>query len=178
MSIDLSNYQANLDRGASRSKQITWAVVQFLFFSLPYPLPSHLRVVLLRWFGASIGHGVVIRSGVNVSFPWRLTVGDHTWIGEEVMILSLDHVTIGSHCCISQRAFLCTGSHRFHSPGFDLITKPIVIREGSWIAAQVFVAPGVTIGPDSMCAAGSVVLHDVPPHTTVIGNPALPKPTR
>ncbi|KLU02926.1 polysaccharide biosynthesis [Rhodopirellula islandica] len=57
-------------------------------------------------------------------------------------------------------------------PTFDLVTKPIVIREGCWVTARCFVAPGVTIGPNSMCAAGSVILKDVPPNTTVIGNPA------
>lgn len=175
LTIDLSNYQSPFDRGASRSKQIAWAVVQFLFFTLPYPLPSRLRVLLLRWFGASIGHKVVIRAGVRVSFPWRLSVGDHTWIGDEVTILSLDQVIIGSHCCISQRAFLCTGSHRFDRPGFDLVTKPIDIKDGSWVAAQVFVAPGVTIGPNSMCVAGSVVLQSVAADTIVCGNPATVK---
>lgn len=67
---------------------------------------------------------------------------------------------------------MCTGSHRFSLPTFDLVTKPIEIKEGSWVAAQVFVAPGVVIGPNSMCVAGSVVLSDVPPDATVIGNPA------
>lgn len=175
MPINLSNYQSNLDRGASRLKQVAWAIFQFLFFTLPYPLPSRIRVALLRCFGASMGHGVVIRAGVKISFPWRLIVGDHTWIGEEVMILSLDQVTIGSHCCISQRAFLCAGSHRFDSPAFDLVTKPIEIKDSSWVASQVFVAPGVTIGPNSMCVAGSVVLKNVPANTTVWGNPAVVK---
>ena len=51
------------------------------------------------------------------------------WIGDEVLILSLAPVKIGSNVCISQRAFLCTGSHDFRSEGFDLITKPIEIGE-------------------------------------------------
>ncbi len=175
VSMNLSTYRSSLDRGASRVKQVAWAIVQFLFFALPYPLPSRFRVFLLRCFGASIGRGVVIRAGVKISFPWRLTIGDHTWIGEDVMILSLDQVTLGSNCCVSQRAFLCTGSHRFDRPGFDLVTKPIEIKDGSWVAAQVFVAPGVTIGPNSMCVAGSVVLKDVAANTTACGNPAVLK---
>lgn len=175
MSIRLADYRSTLDRGASKAKQIAWMMVQFLFFALPYPLPSRFRVFLLRCFGASIGRGVVIRAGVKISFPWRLTIGDHTWIGEDVMILSLDRVTLGSNCCVSQRAFLCTGSHRFDRPGFDLVTKPIVVQDGSWVAADVFVAPGVTIGPNSMCVAGSVVLGDVAADSTVCGNPAVVK---
>lgn len=138
----------------------------------PWPWPSALRVAWLRAFGAKVGQGVVVRSYVNVTFPWRLTIGDHVWLGEEVLILSLAPVVIESHVCISQRAFLCTGSHNFRAPKFDLITKPIVIRQGSWVAAQAFVAPGIEVGPGSMVSAGSIVLQDVPPGVLAGGNPA------
>lgn len=141
-------------------------------FLNPVPWPSELRVALLRAFGARIGQGVVVRSNVNVTFPWRLEVGDYVWFGEEVIVLSLAEVSIESHVCLSQRAFLCTGSHDFRAPKFDLVTKPIVIRRRSWVAAQSFIAPGVEIGEESMIAAGSVVLENVPPKSLVRGNPA------
>ena len=112
---------------------------------------------MLRLFGAKVGSGVVIRSRTNISFPWRLQIGDHVWIGEEVMILALAPVTIASHCCISQRAFLCTGSHDFDKPSFDLITKPISIGESSWIAACAFVGPDTDIAPGTFVKANSVV---------------------
>jgi putative colanic acid biosynthesis acetyltransferase WcaF len=162
----------HFDRGAPRWKEALWMLVKSLFFLHSLPLPSPLRVGLLRIFGARIGRNVVVRARVNITYPWRLSVGDHVWLGEEVQILSLAPVTIESNVCVSQRAFLCTGSHAFRSPTFDLVTKPIVIREGSWIAAQAFVAPGVTIGPGSMVAAGAVVTRDVPPGVVVSGNPA------
>jgi putative colanic acid biosynthesis acetyltransferase WcaF len=94
------------------------------------------------------------------------------WIGEEVLVLSLAQVTIESNCCISQRAFLCTGSHDFSSPAFSLRTKEITIREGSWVAAGAFIGPGVQVGPGSMVTAGSVVTADVRPRVIVSGNPA------
>lgn len=137
-----------------------------------FPIPSKLRVALLHCFGAEIGRGVVIRSKVNIAFPWRLSIGDHVWIGEEVILLTLAPVRIGSNCCISQRAFLCTGSHDFSKPSFDLITKPIVIEDGCWIAANSIVLPGVTFRAGSMCAAGSVVVKDVESGDIVGGNPA------
>ncbi len=176
--MKLKNYKSGLDRGASRFKECLWVFCRPLFFAHAIPLPSTFLCMILRMFGASIGSGVVIRSGLNLKFPWRLTVGNDVWIGEDVEILNLANVTIGSDCCISQRAFLCTGSHRFDKPGFDLITKPITIRDGSWVAAMVFIAPGVTVGPNSMCVAGSVVLRDVAPDTIVLGNPAVAKLSR
>jgi putative colanic acid biosynthesis acetyltransferase WcaF len=171
--IDLSGYTTGgFERGASRLKETAWWAVRTLFFQTPLPWPSALRVALLRLFGATVGVGVVIRSQVNITFPWRFAAGDHVWIGEEVLVLSLAPVTIESNCCISQRAFLCTGSHDFASPAFSLRTSAITIREGSWVAAAAFIAPGVTVGPGSMVGAGSVVLADVGPRVIVRGNPA------
>ncbi len=161
------------DRGQPLWFEALWVMVKCLFFLNPVPWPSAFRVVLLRAFGARVGEGVVVRSQVNVTFPWRLSIGDHVWIGEEVLILSLAPVTLESNVCISQRAFLCTGSHDFRAPNFDLITKPITVRGGSWVAAQAFIAPGVEIGEGSMVAAGSVVLENVPPKSFVRGNPAV-----
>jgi putative colanic acid biosynthesis acetyltransferase WcaF len=161
------------DRGQPLWLEALWIAVKCLFFLNPIPWPSPLRVALLRAFGARVGEGVVVRSQVNVTFPWRLSVGDDVWLGEEVLILSLAQVTLESSVCLSQRAFLCTGSHNFRAPGFDLITKPITVRTGSWVAAQVFVAPGVEVGEGSMIAAGSVVLASVPPKSFVQGNPAI-----
>lgn len=153
-------------------KEGLWQFCKVLFFQNPIPLPSALRVSLLRAFGANIGFGVIIRAGVNITFPWRLTVGDHVWIGEEVTILSLAPVRIGSNVCISQKAYLCTGSHDHRLETFDLITRPIVVGSGAWVAALAFLGPGVTIGEGSVVGAGSVVMKDVPAGSRVRGNPA------
>jgi len=161
------------DRGKPLWFEAVWMVVKCLFFLNPAPWPAGFRVALLRAFGAQVGRGVVVRAQVNITFPWRLRVGDDVWIGEEALILSLAQVTLESNVCISQRAFLCTGSHDFRAPKFDLITKPITVRGGSWVAAQAFVAPGVEIGAGSMVTAGSVVLENVPPKSLVRGNPAV-----
>lgn len=173
--IDLSQYDnSGFCRGASRFREAAWWVVRGLLFMHAFPVPSSLKVGALRWFGARVGRGVVIRSRVNVTFPWRLSVGDHVWLGDEVLILSLAEVTIGSNVCLSQRAFLCTGSHDFSRPTFDLVTAPICIEDGCWVAAGAFVGPGVTLGASSLCAAASVVVKDVPAGAVVGGNPARP----
>ena len=162
----------DFDRGAPRWKEALWVAVRCIFFQTPWPWPSAWRVGLLRAFDAKIGHGVVIRANVNISHPWRLEMGDHVWIGEDVGILSLAQVTIGSNVCISQRAYLCTGSHDFRREDFKLKVAPIRVHDGSWIAAASFIAPGVEIGPNAMVSAGSVVFKNVEPGTRVRGNPA------
>jgi len=171
--MDLSLYDnTDFDRGASRLKEATWVLVRWIFFQTSFPWPSRLRVALLRLFGAKTGRGVVIRANVNISFPWRLTIGDHVWIGEDVGILTLAPVTIESNVCISQRAYLCTGSHDFRREDFKLLVAPITVRKGSWIAAASFIAPGVEIGSGAIVSAGSAIFEDVAPKTFVRGNPA------
>jgi len=166
---------SDFSRGASKIKEVLWWVVRSLFFAPWFPVPSALKVAALRAFGAKVGKGVVIRSRVNITFPWRLSIGDHVWIGEEVLILSLAPVTIASHVCISQRVFLCTGSHRFRSENFDLVTKPIVIGEGCWIAANAFIGPGVALDPGTLCSAGAVVMRSSGSGEVLRGNPATPR---
>ncbi len=162
-------------RGVSSFREMIWWLARSLLFAPWFPVPSLLKVLSLRLFGARIGSGVVIRSRVNITFPWNLTIGDHVWIGDEVMILSLAPVVIGSHVCISQRAFLCTGSHSFRSANFDLIVRPITIEEGCWVAASAFIGCGVTLGRGTLCCAGAVVMNSTSPNQVMIGNPARPR---
>ncbi len=173
--IDLSQFRNDgFSRGEPAWKEAVWWVVRAVFFAHAVPVPSAIKVVLLRFFGAKVGRGVVIRSRVNITFPWRFECGDDVWIGDEVLILSLDRVKLGSSVCVSQRAFLCTGSHDFGKVGFDLITRPIVVGDSCWIGAQAFVAPGVTFGAGSRCGAGAVVTRDVGAGESVNGVPARP----
>ena len=171
--MDLSIYDnSNFDRGAPQWKAALWALARWIFFQNALPWPSGLRVALLELFGAKIGKRVIIRANVNISFPWRLQIGDQVWIGEDVGILSLAQVTIESNVCVSQRAYLCTGSHSFRREDFKLKAAPITVRTGSWVAAAAFVGPGVEIGAGSVVSAGSVVLENVPANVLVQGNPA------
>lgn len=160
------------DRGVGCLCEGAWWVVRSLFFAPWLPVPSAWKVVALRLFGARVGRGVVIRSRVNITFPWRVEIGDHVWIGDEVMILSLGPVRIGSHTCISQRAFLCTGSHEHRKETFDLVVKPVTVGDSCWIGAQAFVGPGVTVGSGATVAAGAVAIQNVGAGKIVAGNPA------
>ncbi|HEY0257970.1 MAG TPA: WcaF family extracellular polysaccharide biosynthesis acetyltransferase [Candidatus Methylacidiphilales bacterium] len=171
MRLDLYN-NSDFRRGAGTFKEGLWILTKCLFFLPALPWPSGLRVFLLRIFGARLGVGVVIRSGVNISFPWRFEAGNHVWIGEDVTILSLAPVTLGSHVCISQKAFLCTGSHDWKAEAFTLQTRAITIEDQVWIAAQAFVGPGANVGRGSIVAAGTVLMKPIPPDSIAKGNPA------
>lgn len=175
--LDLSRFRnPEFERGVPRWKEVLWWGVRSWVFAGWFPVPSAVKVMALRWFGAKVGKGVVIRSRVNITMPWRLEVGDHVWLGDEVLILSLAPVRIGSHCCVSQRAFLCTGSHDYRRPTFDLQTAPIELRDGTWVAAGAFVGPGVVAGPYTVIAAGAVVTKPVPGGMLAYGNPMQCRP--
>ena len=164
--------------GASSAKQLLWYIINALFFINPLNPLSGLKVRLLRLFGAKTGNGVVIKPGVNIKYPWRLTIGDHCWIGEKVWIDNLVDVRLGNHVCLSQGALLLTGSHNYKKSTFNLITKPITIQNGVWIGALATVTGGCICGSHSVLAAGSVANQSLEPYTIYQGNPAIAKRKR
>ncbi|MGH7870278.1 MAG: WcaF family extracellular polysaccharide biosynthesis acetyltransferase [Candidatus Dormibacteraceae bacterium] len=161
------------NRGAGLSKRVLWLLVSWVLFRLCPLSFSWLKRIVLRLFGARIGKGVVIKPQVKITFPWKLEVGDHSWIGEEAWLLSLDRIVVGSNVCISQRAFLCTGSHNYKSSTFNLITAPIRVENGAWLAAGCWVGPGVTVGSHAVLTAGAVAGKNLEPWAIYSGNPAF-----
>jgi putative colanic acid biosynthesis acetyltransferase WcaF len=171
---DLFNPSKGLVRGRSKVVEAFWYLVKWAFFLSALPWPSGLRVLLLRAFGARVGSAVYIKPRVNIHFPWKLEVGDHAWIGEEVFVLNFETVRIGAHACISQRAFLCTGNHDFRDATMTYRNAPITVGDGAWIGAQCFVSPGVNVGTEAVATAGSIVVRDLPPGMICSGNPCVP----
>ena len=176
--LDTFDPKLGLDRGRSRIVEALWYFTRRVFFTTSFPWPSRIKAGLLRVFGAHVGRGVVIKPRVKVHFPWKLSIGDHAWLGEEAWILNFEPVSIGSHACISQRVFLCAGNHDFHAGDFRYRNAPIRIGDGAWIGAQAFVAPGVEIGAESVVCAGSVVTTSLPAARVCSGNPCIPGKAR
>ncbi|MFD2917437.1 WcaF family extracellular polysaccharide biosynthesis acetyltransferase [Psychroserpens luteus] len=173
MKTDLSTYNNNWYQPGSRFKRLTWYYVNELFFkSSLFPI-SGLKVSLLRLFGAKIGTGVIIKPNVNIKYPWKLSIDDYCWIGESVWIDNLDNVTIGSNVCLSQGAFLLCGNHNYKLKSFDLIVKPIVLKQGAWIGAKSIVGPGVTVYDHAILAVGSTTSIDLEAYGIYRGNPAI-----
>ena len=164
---------SDFDEGASRLKWILWFFANNLLVKNPLNPSSGLKRAVLKAFGARIGTGVIIKPGFNVKFPWRLTVGNHVWLGEDVWIENQGEVYIGDNCCVSQDAMLMTGNHNYKKTTFDLMESGITLEEGAWIGARACVCPGVTVGSHAILAVGSIASSDLEAYTIYRGNPAV-----
>ncbi|MBK7410249.1 MAG: colanic acid biosynthesis acetyltransferase WcaF [Saprospirales bacterium] len=173
MKTDLSSFSnPQFSRGASRLKEFAWYVISAMFFRHELTVLSFTKVWWLRRFGATVGKGVVVKPSVQIKFPWKLSIGDHSWLGEHVWIDNLEQVTIGSNVCISQGALLLTGNHDYKKPSFDLIVQPIVLEDGVWIGARSVVCPGVTARSHAVLAVGSVATKELEAYGVYQGVPA------
>lgn len=171
--IDLSNPDSSeLVRGRSRLIEALWIFLGAPVLASRLMLSAGVRSWLLRLFGAEIGLNMYMKPGVRVKFPWYLSVGDHCWIGEDVWIDNLAPVTIGSHVCVSQGAYLCTGNHDWAKPNLKLFTRPIRLERGCWVGARTLVGPGVTVNEGAILTAGSVATKDLLSFGIYTGNPA------
>jgi len=162
----------------SIAKRSLWYVINIVLFNTPIPFPSFLKRTILRIFGAEIGIGVVIKPSIRIKYPWMLSVGNHSWIGEGVWIDSLGKVDIGPNCCISQGAMLLCGNHDFSVSSFDLIVGDITLEDGVWLGAKSIVTSGVICHTHSVLSVGSVASKDLEAYSIYRGNPAVKTKSR
>jgi putative colanic acid biosynthesis acetyltransferase WcaF len=161
------------DPGRSLLVRVVWLAINAAFFLTWFPWPSSVKVGILRLFGARIGTGVVIKPRVNVKYPWRLTVGDDSWIGEAAWLDSLAPIRIGSNACLSQGCTIETGNHDWSKVSFDLIVKEVVIEDGAWAAVNSLLLPGSRLATHAILGAGSVLSGDTEPYGIYVGVPAI-----
>ncbi len=170
---DLSKYNNDWYKpGAPIIIRAIWYLVNWAFFISYCPF-NFLKVFFLRMFGAKIGKGVVLKPRINIKYPWRLSIGNYSWIGEGAWIDNLDDVVIGANCCISQGALLLCGNHNFKKSTFDLMTGKIVLEDGAWIGAKSIVCGGVVCKSHAVLTAGSVAVDSLAPYSIYQGNPAV-----
>jgi putative colanic acid biosynthesis acetyltransferase WcaF len=160
------------DKGRGLPMRMIWLAVNALVFLNPLVTSYGLKRWILRLFGADIGQGVLIKPSVNIKYPWHLTIGEYTWIGERAWLDCTSPLHIGKHCVISQGVYLCCGMHDWADPGMGSVSAPITIEDGAWVAAFARVAGNVTIGQEAIVALGGVVFSDCEPRGTYRGNPA------
>lgn len=176
--VKLSTYTNQHYKSGSTIKKLLWYFTNMIFFKTLVPFPSSFKVKLLRLFGAIIGKNINIKPNVNIKYPWFLEIGSDVWIGESVWIDNLAKVTIGNDVCLSQDAYLLTGSHNYKKSSFDLILGEIILEDGVWIGAMAIVCPSITCKRNSVLSAGSVATSDLNEDTIYQGNPAVQKRSR
>ena len=170
---DLSSFNNTWYKpGRGAFTRFMWYWVNACYFKSSFPF-NGVKIFWLKVFGAKIGSGVVVKPGVNIKYPWRLTVGNNVWIGEKVWIDNLGDVLIEDNVCISQGAFLLCGNHDYKKTTFDLMVGNITLKQGTWIGAKSTVCPGITAGSHSVLTVGSVATSDLEEYTIYQGNPAV-----
>jgi putative colanic acid biosynthesis acetyltransferase WcaF len=160
--------------GAPFLRQVLWFMVGAPLVETSIVPFSGFKVWLLRCFGARIGEGVRIKPGVKIKFPWRLTIGNHCWIGENSWLDNVAPIILEDHVCLSQSVYLCTGNHDWNDPNFKLRPASIHIQSSSWIAAKAIIGPGVVVGQGAVLCLGSVASASLAPMTIYAGNPSIP----
>ena len=173
MITDLGKYNNSWYKPGSLLKRTIWYCVNMVFFKAGIIPVYGLKRFLLRLFGARLGRGVIIKPGVSIKYPWLLTVGENTWIGEQVWIDNLAQVSIGNNVCLSQGALLLCGNHDYTKESFDLSVKPIELEDGVWIGAKALVCPGTICKSHAVLTVQSVASGVLEAYSVYQGNPAV-----
>ncbi|QDV84641.1 putative colanic acid biosynthesis acetyltransferase [Stieleria magnilauensis] len=156
----------------SRLTRLVWNL-SWLVLASWTPAPLHrYRVAILRLFGAQVDWTAHVYGNAKIWLPANLTMGAHSCLGPRVNCYCMDRITLADRAVVSQDSTLCAGSHDISDANFQLITRPIVIGEQAWVAAEVFVGPGVTVGKGAVLGARSVVFKDAIENGIYVGNPA------
>jgi len=157
---------------AIRFKMLVWEIAWNLFCRwTPKPL-NPWRCLWLKRFGATIEGHAFVHQRARIEMPWNLTLLQNACVGDGAILYSQGRIALGRDCVISQGAHLCAGTHDYHDPAFPLITKPIVVEDHVWVAAEAFIHPGVTLAEGCVIGARSVVTKDTEPWTVYSGFPA------
>jgi putative colanic acid biosynthesis acetyltransferase WcaF len=151
-----------------------WWITEKLVFNTSPQFMYGWRRFLLRLFGATIGKNVIVRPSVHTQFPWKLKIGNNSWIGDNVTLYNLGNITIGENVVVSQKSYLCTGTHDYRQPNFPILKMDIVINDEAWIGTDVYIAPGVEIESGCIVGARSSVYKSLPGNKVCLGNPAVP----
>ena len=132
----------------------------------------------LAIFGAKIHKSAKIRRTARIDCPWNLTMGELSALGDHARIIARAPVHVGSSCTLSQYTKILTRAHDPLDPDYQIYTAPVTIHDDAWIAADVVVMPGVTVGEGVVVGARSFVDRSIEPWKIAAGEPALPRRPR
>ncbi len=158
----------------NRIARVVWGAVYVLVFRTS-PRPLHFwRNWVLRAFGARLHPTSRVYPRARVWLPANLEMGAGATLADDVDCYNVRLIRIGAYTTVSQYSYLCGATHDHEDPAMPLVPRPITIGARAWIAADVFVAPGLTIGDGTVVGARSSVFKDLPAWVVAMGNPARP----
>ncbi|MEI7629280.1 MAG: sugar O-acetyltransferase [Bacteroidota bacterium] len=123
--------------------------------------------------GSKIDKSTTIFAPFYTNFGRYISIGKNVFINHACSFLDMGGITIGDNVLIGPKVNLVSENHPIDpSQRNSLIGKPIIIKNNAWIGASATILPGITVGENSIVAAGAIVTKDVPDNTIVAGNPA------
>ncbi len=170
--VDYSTFDNKWYKPGSKILIFIWYFVNILIFKNPLIPFSGLKIIILKLFGARIGKNVLIKPSINIKYPWKLTIGHHSMIGENVWIDNLEEVVIGCNVCLSQGSMLLSGNHNYKKTSFDLILGKIILEDGVWICAKSIVCANVICKSHSILSVNSTATNNLEPYSIYSGTPA------
>lgn len=132
-----------------------------------------IRAILSKIIGKKVDETTTVFTPFRTNFGRFITIGKNVFINHGCSFLDLGGITIEDDVLIGPNVQLITENHSIHpAERNNLELKSILIRKNVWIGAGAIILPGVTVGENSVVAAGAVVTKDVPANTVVAGVPA------
>jgi maltose O-acetyltransferase len=150
---------------------VLWAVED-----IPGRTGLRLRYAVWRRLLKSLGENTILKRHFQVDVPEVVSIGSNCRLAQGTYIGGAGGVTIGDWVAFGPDVKIWSSNHRFDDPDRPCLLqgdedKPVIIEDDVWLGANVFVAPGVTIGKGAVVAAGTVVNKSIPPYALVAGNP-------
>lgn len=156
----------------NRLARLAWQITCAVFFRLS-PRPFHAwRAGLLRLFGAKLGPICHFYPKARIWAPWNLICEDRVSVADDAELYNPSPLYMGSHCIVSQGAYICGATHEYNDPSFRLVHFPMRLGAYSWVCARATVNPGVNVGNGAILALGAVATRDLEPFGIYAGIPA------
>lgn len=133
-----------------------------------------VREEIKRQLFRSVGKNVFIEPDFICEMGNNISIGDNVFMNFGCIIFDMGEVIIGNNVMFGPRVGIYTTNHAFDPDeriANVVISKPVHIGNRVWVAADVKIVQGVTIGDDSIIGAGSVVTKDIPAGVIAAGNP-------
>lgn len=156
----------------NRLVRLLWGWTYLVFFRTSPRNLHRWRNFVLRVYGARVHRTARVYPRARIWLPRNLIMHEFSCISDDVDVYCVEPVTIGAYSTVSQYTYLCGATHDFEDVRHPLIPKPITLGRRVWVAAEVFIAPGVSIGDGAVVGACSCVFKDLPGWTIYAGNPA------